>query len=297
MVQAGPSWLPANAAREGGYKVRIFPGGTIVRMNRPWWLQASAVTVGFWASTCVAAEGATVDGEAASRLPASAQALVDGYQAASARIAGKAQQEIAKEREHLLAVLQQEKDAETGRGNLAAALAIKAKIEALTSGRDQASLNVQLAGEDVREALAAPNNAIPLERAQAIAGALDHLTEADWDRLGGLGFVVDSHSVTGAVETGVALKEGERLLVVPNPNDKWRCGANPNDNAPMTFLGDVVKDPRGTIRWGCLYLQLGDKVMPPGFAIGVGRLWLKCNDGTTVDNSGVIRVKVLKVVP
>lgn len=285
------SYLPTLCANEGT-KCRFFPGGSIVRMNRPWWLQASAVTLGLWAPACMAA-----DGDAPSKLPATAQALVDGYQATTTRIAGKAQQEIAKEREHLLAVLQQEKEAETGRGNLAAALAIKAKIEALTSGRDQASPAVPPAAEDVREVLAAPNNAIPNDRAQVIAGTLDHLSEADWDRLGGLGFAVDAHSVTGAVDTGMTLSDGERLLVVPNPNDRWRCGANPSDNAPMTFRGDVAKDPHGTIRWGCLYLQIGDKVMPPGFVIGAGKLWLKCNDGTTADNAGVIRVKVLKVVP
>jgi hypothetical protein len=65
----------------------------------------------------------------------------------------------------------------------------------------------------------------------------------------------------------------------------------------MNFQGDIAKDPHGTIRWGCLYAQIGPHLLPAGMLTGTGRMWLKCNDGSTADNVGVIRVKVLRVVP
>jgi hypothetical protein len=253
-----------------------------------------------WIGVSVASAAEAAHGPAS--LPPEAQKLVDGYQAAVAKAVARTRQDIAKERDAVIPALQQEKDAQTKAGNLEAALAIKAKIEALASGRDLAVLTdpeTDLLGSaaDIDEALALPRNAVPRDQADKLAMALDQVAEADWDKLGGLSFSLDAHSVIGAVDTGIVLKTGEFVLVVPNANDKWRCGTSPTDNAPMNFQGDVVKDPRGPIRWGCLFCQTGSRVQPPGLVTGAGRLWLKCNDGSTADNSGVIRVKILRVTP
>jgi hypothetical protein len=240
-------------------------------------------------------------GEAPALSPA-ARELVDAYRAAVAKAVARAQQELAGEREKLLAALEKEKEAETAAGRLDTALAIKARIERIASGRDHdgdAAVERDLIGgrQGADQLLGEAKNQIARAEAEPLARALDKVSEADWDRLGGLAYAVDAHSVVGAIETDVVLAEGETVLVAPNANDRWRCGTMPGDNKPMDFRGDVGRDPHGTIRWGCLYVQIGERVMPAGLVTGPGRVWLKCNDGTTIDNAGVIRAKILRVTP
>jgi hypothetical protein len=214
-------------------------------------------------------------------LPPEAEKVEEAYQQEVAKILARTRQEITKERNQVIAALQRLKEEQTARGDLQAALAIKAKIEALASGRDPAT---DLPAGDVEGALELPRNSVSKDLAEKLSSALEQISEADWDQL-------------GTVDTGIVLKPGTTLLVVPNANDKWRCGSSPTDNAPMNFQGDVAKDPHGSIRWGCLFVQVGDKVMPPGLITGSGRMYLKCNDGFTADNAGVIRLKLLRVVP
>jgi hypothetical protein len=227
-------------------------------------------------------------------LPPEAEKVEEAYQQEVAKILARTRQEITKERNQVIAALQRLKEEQTARGDLQAALAIKAKIEALASGRDAAT---DLPAGDVEGALELPRNSVSKDLAEKLSSALEQISEVDWDQLGGVPLAVDAHAVTGTVDTGIHLKPGTTLLVVPNANDKWRCGTSPSDNAPMNFLGDVAKDPHGPIRWGCLFVQVGDKVMPPGLITGSGRMYLKCNDGSTADNAGVIRLKLLRVVP
>ena len=236
-------------------------------------------------------------GEAPALSPAASE-LLDAYRAAVAKTVAKAQQELAGEREKLIAALEKEKEAETAAGRLDTALAIKARIERIASGGDTALERDLLGGrQGADQLLAEAKNQIPRAQAEPLARALDKVSEADWDRLGGLAYAVDSHGVVGAVETDVVLADGETVIVVPNANDRWRCGTSPSDNKPLDYRGDIGRDPHGTIRWACLYVQIGEKVMPPGLITGPGRIWLKCNDGTTIDNAGVIRAKVLRVAP
>ena len=236
-------------------------------------------------------------GEAPALSPAASE-LLDAYRAAVAKTVAKAQQELAGEREKLIAALEKEKEAETAAGRLDTALAIKARIERIASGGDTALERDLLGGrQGADQLLAEAKNQIPRAQAEPLARALDKVSEADWDRLGGLAYAVDSHGVVGAVETDVVLADGETVIVVPNANDRWRCGTSPSDNKPLDYRGDIGRDPHGTIRWACLYVQIGEKVMPPGLVTGPGRIWLKCNDGTTIDNAGVIRAKVLRVAP
>ena len=240
-------------------------------------------------------------GEAPALSPA-ARELLDAYRVSVAKAVARAQQELAGEREKLLAALEKEKEAETAAGRLDTALAIKARIERIASGRDRdgdAAVERDLLGgrQGAEQLLAEAKNQIPRAEAEPMARALDKISEADWDRLGGLAYAVDSHSVVGAVETDVVLADGETVIVVPNANDHWRCGTMPSDNKPLDYRGDIARDPHGTIRWACLYVQIGERVMPPGLVTGPGRIWLKCNDGTTIDNAGVIRAKILRIAP
>jgi len=220
--------------------------------------------------------------------------LVDGYLSEVGKIQARSRQETARARDQVIAALQDIKDAHTTKGELQAALAIKAKIEALASGRDP---DIEPPASDAGASLLEPRNAVARDIAEKLSTSLEQITEADWDRLGGIPMSVDAHAIIGAVDTGIELKPGTTLLVVPNANDKWRCGTTPTDNAPMNYLGDVAKDPHGIIRWGCLFVQIGDKIVIPGLITGNGRMWLKCNDGSTADNQGVIRVKILRVQP
>ena len=231
-------------------------------------------------------------GEQPAGLPPEAEKLVEAYQAEVAKIRARSRHEVAQQRDQVIAALNAIKDAQTTKGDLQAALTIKAKIEALASRRDP---ETEPHATDAEAALSLPANTLAKEAAEKLGTSLEQITEADWDRLGGVPFAVDAHAVIGAVDTGIELKPGMTVLVVPNANDKWRCGTTPSDNSPMNFLGDVAKDPHGVIRWGCLFVQVGDAVMPPGVIKGSGRMWLKCNDGSTADNLGVIRVKILLV--
>lgn len=236
-------------------------------------------------------------GEAPALSPA-ANNLLDAYRAAVAKAVTKVQQELAGERDKLLAALEKEKEAETAAGRLDVALAIKARIERIASGGDAVFERDLLGGrQGAEQLLAEAKNQVPRAQAELLARALDKVSEADWDRLGGLAYAVDSHGVVGAVETDVVLADGETVIIVPNANDRWRCGTMPSDNKPLDYRGDLARDPHGTIRWACLYVQIGERVMPPGLVIGPGRVWLKCNDGTTIDNAGVIRAKILRIVP
>jgi vacuolar-type H+-ATPase subunit E/Vma4 len=227
-------------------------------------------------------------------LPPEALKLVETYQSDIAKIQAKSRQETSRCRDQVIAALQDIKDAHTARGELQAALAIKAKIEAIASDRDP---DTEQPASHAGASLAAAANAVARDVAEKLSSSLEQITEADWDRLGGVPMSVDAHAIIGAVDTGLDLKPGDTLLVVPNANDKWRCGTTPSDNAPMNYQGDVAKDPHGIIRWGCLFVQIGDKIVVPGLITGNGRMWLKCNDGSTADNSGVIRVKILRVTP
>lgn len=231
-------------------------------------------------------------------LSPGANELLDAYRAAVAKTVARAQQELAGEREKLLAALEKEKEAETAAGRLDTALAIKARIERIASGGDTPLERDLLGGrQGADQLLSDAKNQIPRAQAEPLARGLDKVSEADWDRLGGLAYAVDAHSVVGAVETDVVLADGETVIVVPNANDRWRCGTSPSDNKPLDYRGDIGRDPHGTIRWACLYVQIGERVMPPGLVAGPGRIWLKCNDGTTIDNAGVIRAKILRIVP
>jgi hypothetical protein len=233
-------------------------------------------------------------------LPMPAQHVIEIYQATIEKVVAHARQDIAKQRDQVIADLQEEKKRQTEHGDLPAAMAIKAKIEALASGRDlEALLDPQsnLLVGSANEAFADERNIQRRTVAEACALHLPDMTNAEWDALGGLSFGLDAQSQSGLVDTRIQMKTGDVVLVVPNPTDKWRCGTSPTDNAPMNYLGDIAKDPHGTIRWGCLYVQLGQSILPVGLVSGAGRLLLKCNDGTTADNSGVIRVKILKVSP
>ncbi|MBA3684236.1 MAG: hypothetical protein H0W72_03240 [Planctomycetes bacterium] len=232
-------------------------------------------------------------------LSATATKATDAYAAAAAKIVLKAQQDILKEKERLIATLNKEKEAETRKGNLEAALAIKAKIEELAASRDLTTIlepETDLLGNPLTavDSLDKPRNLIADAAAEELAEHLPKLTAAEWDKLGGMAATVDSR--TGTVDTGVLLKDKDQVVVVPHPADPWTLGSGPMDSKPMTWQGDVHKDPGGRLRWGCLYVTLGEDSHPCGLIEGPGKLVLKCNDSGVHDNQGRIRVKILKVV-
>ncbi len=231
-------------------------------------------------------------------LTPSAAKAIDAYTAAAARIVTKAQQEIAKEKERMIAALAKEKEAATRKGDLEGALAIKARIEELAASHDLTTIlepETDLLGNPLTsaDALDKPRNRITSDAAHDLADRLATLGAAEWDKLGGMAVIVDSHALV--MDPGIVLKDGESVVVVPHPADTWTLGSGPTDSKPMTWQGDIHKDPGGTLRWGGLYVALGDDSQPCGVIDGVGKLLLKCNDSGAQDNQGRIRVKILKL--
>lgn len=117
----------------------------------------------------------------------------------------------------------------------------------------------------------------------------NNLTAEFWDSVPVSPIKVDasSKSVDAKMELGI----GERVIIIPHPDDKWK--ANPTGE-PSDFRG-FNEAPNG-MPWMQLCFKIGPgKMQKYGVAEGPGKLTLMANDTGYGDNSGSIRVKIVKI--
>jgi hypothetical protein len=199
-------------------------------------------------------------------LPAAAKATVDRYdkQVAEAKKVFEAKSaEAAETARKELAKLQEQ---ETRAGRLEAALAIKAEIERLPEKAEVPSANQYI------------------ELAKRIKEGT--FTAEEWNKLSAPKVNVPSnHEQT---VTDYVLRKGDIYIVAPCPTDEWN--GNGAIGKPTTYLGNNAGFLRLRVMVGDLFMK--DK----GFvAEGEGKLIFSPYDNDYGDNTGVVRVKILKI--
>jgi len=226
--------------------------------NRP---VVTVVLVVLALAYCRAEEGKQLDS-----LPAAAKQAMDRYDksvaeakkvydAAVARAADAARKELLKVQEQ-----------ETKAGRLESALAVKAQVDKLPEQTPAGS-------------------AIPkyfLDLADKIADGA--FTSDEWGKLQGQKISVDAR--IEFQESRIVVQKGEVYLVAPNPADTWNGGGI--DPVPCTYTGA----PNGFMK---LRVYLGDNPVNGYLITGEGKLVLSPYDKGHVDNSGSIRVKIIRI--
>ncbi len=222
-----------------------------------------------WAGIAAAAAGEQAP---PSPMPPAAQQSVDRFEERRKKLLEECHAAIDKEQAKTVADLEKAVKDETKKGNLDAALAVRAEIQRLKAPalQDEADL---IGNKD-------PNW---FENVK---------TGEDWERVRGK---VGTVLATAQFDTGVDLKEGQKLVILPHPSDTW----SPMPSIPaVDYKGGygVVGMVRGnqvmTLAW-----KIGDgketAVSKSKIASGVGRLFLFPIDQNLNDNSGSIRVKLV----
>ncbi len=137
----------------------------------------------------------------------------------------------------------------------------------------------------------------------------DNLTASQWDKLKAAPVVVEGRK--GRTNSGITLKPGMRLRVVPHPSDTFTLESSYYGKVNIDWKGNVVTDkPKdtadagaityrfGTRGPGAMQVQIGDSkdFVAPGIHEGNGVLYVMANGRSWYGNvGGSIRIKVLTV--
>lgn len=126
------------------------------------------------------------------------------------------------------------------------------------------------------------------------------LTEAQWERLKGTEVTVELR--VDRTQTGVVLKAGEQVRVVPHPKDRWTFRTTWTGEQTVGFRGlldpgegDGADGSAGRLRFGAFSMGLGNgNGQVPGLISGPGSLWFEPHrPGGVQSASGAIRVKIV----
>jgi hypothetical protein len=126
------------------------------------------------------------------------------------------------------------------------------------------------------------------------------LTDAQWERLKGIEVAVQFR--VDRTATGVVLKSGEQVRVVPHPRDRWTFSTTWTGEQTVGFRGypdsgegEGTQESGGSLRFGALAMGLGNgRGQVPGLISGPGSLWLEPHrPGNYQSAAGTIRVKIL----
>lgn len=125
-------------------------------------------------------------------------------------------------------------------------------------------------------------------KAQASDVDYDALTPEYWKGLPGEPIKIDS--TIKAVDTKIDLLEGQKVFVIPNPEEKWQTSPNTD---PVDYKG-YGGAPNG-LPWMLLCFKIGANGKPQkyGVAEGPGRLYIFANDLVYSDNKGSVHVKII----
>lgn len=212
--------------------------------------------------TILALAAALSAGEA-TPLPAAAQAALQRYEAA-----------VEAAKRQLVLELTKAQDAETRRGNLDGALAIRQTIERLSP--PTAGLPAEQGGDRARELIA----------------RLPTMTEAEWKALPGDTYALGPNDT---VPTRITLADGERWALLPCPTDRWT--AETGESFDFRGLTSKPNWAGTTFPAYALCWTAGEGTRSNGLIVsGLGRLTLLANIiKPQPGRGGSIRVKLARL--
>jgi len=185
---------------------------------------------------------------------------------------------LAKAKEKAIVDLLKIQDGLTKKGDLDGALLVRAKIAELTADIDLLG-NPAKSSESGAEGLA-----------KRIAAG--RTSAQDYEKMSGQEFVVEARTV---LDTRITLAKGERFLVFPHPGDVWAAAATGAHGEPVNYLGRAASDPRHEEAAMSLVIRVGASVMEGFIAQGDGTLLLSAKDSGLEDNTGRVRVKLVRI--
>jgi len=180
-------------------------------------------------------------------------------------------------------------------------------LPGITSGLMKAKLKKRLSEIAILEETSVmpgiDPNALTLSKARKLISSLNKLSEEQWSRLKGKEFKVLSTTTT-VPKTGMEIPAGQRYLLVPCPTDTWNSATGRWKNT--NFLGHFKERMRtpGKKPFMQLCFSLdGNQIhsVAENFLVtGPGQLRFCPSDaeggGRTFNNTGFVRVKVIKIV-
>ena len=118
-----------------------------------------------------------------------------------------------------------------------------------------------------------------------------------WKDLPGNEFIVQADKPTKA--PGIAIKPGEIWVVVSCPEDKWKLGKSGELALPVSSEGNGLyfeNTPMPSSPQGSIVFKVNNTWFRAGMVFsGNGEISLCPNDNNLTDNSGTIRIKVIKI--
>lgn len=186
---------------------------------------------------------------------------------------------VAKAKEKAIADLLKIQEGLTKKGDLDGALLVRERIAELNA-------DIDLLGNPTK------GSAGGGAEAQAKRIAAGKITTQEYERIAGREITVEARAV---LDTKVVLAKGERYLVFPNPTDLWAAAHSGEHSEPVNYLGREAGDPRSEDAPMSLVIRVDAAVMPGFIAQGEGRLFLSAKDGGLEDNTGKVRVKLVRI--
>ena len=121
----------------------------------------------------------------------------------------------------------------------------------------------------------------------------DKLSATQWEKLKGTTIIIDS--ARGHIDTGIVLRDGQQMRLVPHPTETWRITNGKDITIDTTYKGQSMKNKYSI---GELVCVVGNGMeQQPGLISGVGNLTLfpSTPKGRGISATGSIRVKLLPV--
>ena len=155
--------------------------------------------------------------------------------------------------------------------------------------------------ETVRPQLSSLQAALTDKRIAEIASYLplgpdinyDKLSASQWEKLKGTTIIIDA--ARGHTDTGIVLRDGQQMRLVPHPTDTWRITNGKDITIDTTYKGQSMRNKYSI---GELICVVGNGMeQQPGLIFGIGNLTIfpSTQKGKGIKASGSIRVKLLPV--
>ncbi len=121
----------------------------------------------------------------------------------------------------------------------------------------------------------------------------EKLSATQWEKLKGTMIIIDA--ARGHIDTGIVLRDGQQMRIVPHPTETWRITNGKDITIDTTYKGQSMKNKYSI---GELVCVVGNGMeQQPGLISGVGNITLfpSTPKGRGISASGSIRVKLLPV--
>lgn len=222
-------------------------------------------------------------------LPRGVERAIEDYESSLVEAEREYNEALENARSDLERTLERERDRAERRNETE----VVAAINAYLNGDEQGTMPTDMLG-----------NSVPVvnsRQSSVIQRQLTTMSEEAWDSIPTESVMVTAN---GICNTGINVSQGEQYLIVPHPSDQW-CGNNsPNPNGGV--MGPTTnwqgRDATGAqhnamiMAWSVgqsqqFYITAQNPISPETS----GELTLFVYDSGRFDNSGSIRVKILRV--